>query len=115
VPVTVFEPARVPAAPLQTGLIGNLLLGGVFGLIVAAGICIAVDALDVTVRSVRDTERKLGLPVVGTIPVLRNPQRLLAQTQAELRRARDGSAKEGPPPIPDATIDGPPFQEPARA
>lgn len=87
VPVSIFEAATVPAEPLSTGLLGNLLLGAVFGFLVAAGTCIAVDAFDVTVRSAYDAERRLGVPVLGTIPTLRNPQQLLARTRAEMRRA----------------------------
>lgn len=72
VPVTVFERASLPAAPLGNRLVSNLVLGAVFGLLVAAGACIAADAFDVTVRSVRDAERRLGIPVLGTIPPMRS-------------------------------------------
>jgi capsular polysaccharide biosynthesis protein len=76
VPVTVFERASFPSEPLSTGLLSNLLLGGLFGLLVGAGLCIAVDALDVTARSVEDAERRLGVPVLGAVPDLGNPREL---------------------------------------
>lgn len=88
VPVSVFERAGFPSEPLATGLLSNLVLGSLFGLLVAAGACIAVDALDVTVRSVEDAERRLGIPVIGTIPDLGNP-RELAQARAPDRASSD--------------------------
>lgn len=87
VPVSIFEAASVPSKPLSTGLLGNVMLGALFGFLVAAGACIAVDALDVTFRSVRDAEHRLGVPVLATIPTLRNPQQHLARVRAELRQA----------------------------
>lgn len=113
VPVTIFERARLPAAPLPTRLVSNIILGGIFGLLIAAGACIAADSFDVTVRSVRDTERKLGVPVVGTIPGMRNP--LL------LARARIGKKRQTPVTNGPAVAPGPgpeddiPREEPARA
>jgi capsular polysaccharide biosynthesis protein len=90
VPVSVFERASSPASPLSTGLLKNLLLGSLFGLLVASGICIAVDALDVTARSVEDAERRLGIPVLGSIPDLGNP-RELAEAAGGARSTRGGA------------------------
>jgi capsular polysaccharide biosynthesis protein len=88
VPVTIFEQARLPVAPLGTRLISNLILGGVFGLLIAAGACIAADAFDLSPRSVRDTERRLGVPVVGTIPPIRVPQSLIRRGPSPPERPR---------------------------
>lgn len=99
VPVTVFERATLPGAPLGNRLMSNVLLGAIFGLLVAAGACIAADAFDVTIRSVRDAERRLGIPVLGTIPPMR---------QAQVQRSR--------PPQPDAPDgDGEPWPAPEVA
>jgi len=76
VPVSIFEEARLPVAPLGTRLLSNLILGAIFGLLIAAGACIAADAFDLSPRSVRDTERRLGVPVVGAIPSMRLPKNL---------------------------------------
>lgn len=114
VPVSIFEAAAVPSQPLSTGLLGNVLLGAVFGLLVAAGVCIAVDALDVTVRSVHDAEHRLGVPVLGTVPVLRNPSQLLNRTRAEMRQAARASEPESSGPAPP-TADGDAAEERARA
>ena len=101
VPVSVFERAPFPAAPLSTGLLSNLLLGGLFGLLVGAGLCIAVDALDVTARSVEDAERRLGVPVLGSIPDLGNPRELGEPGDAgrsndeDVGLPRDGRTKDG--------------------
>ena len=115
VPVTIFERARLPAAPLPTRLISNIILGGVFGLLVAAGVCIAADSFDVTVRSVRDTEHKLGVPVVGTIPSMRNPLSLSRTRLGKHKPAPLSNGGPSPGAAPVAPEDDVPRQEPARA
>lgn len=87
VPVAIFEPADIPVTPRPTGLLGNLVLGAVFGFLAAAAASIAVDALDVTFRSAQDAERRLGVPVLGAVPVLRHPGQLVAWSRAEARLA----------------------------
>jgi capsular polysaccharide biosynthesis protein len=109
VPVSVFERAGFPAKPLSTGLLSNLLLGSLFGLLVAAGACIAVDAFDVTVRSADDAERRLGVPVLGAVPDLGDPRELAEPP----RRPDDG----GPRAEADPTVGHDPWrpEEPANA
>lgn len=113
VPVTIFEGAHLPLVPLQSRLVSNLVLGALFGLLLAAGAVIAADAFDLTVRSVRDTERRLGLPVVGTIPPVRNA-RQLGRVRAGPREDDRGRAAEAlPPQDPGAPTE--PVEHPVRA
>jgi succinoglycan biosynthesis transport protein ExoP len=104
VPVSVFERAGFPAEPLSTGLLANLVLGSLFGLLVGAGACIAVDAFDVTARSVEDAERRLGIPVLGAIPDLGNPRELVRDRIPD--RGSSGGPDGDPGPA-SAGADGP--------
>ncbi len=67
-PAYVFERARLPVVPASTGLVRNLILNGAFGLIAAVALVILLDYLDLTIHGADDVERRLGLPVLGSIP-----------------------------------------------
>jgi tyrosine-protein kinase Etk/Wzc len=55
--------------PLSTaGRVKLLLYGTILSLILAGALVIGLDALDNSVRSVRDVEQLLGLPLCGMIP-----------------------------------------------
>ncbi len=47
----------------------NILIGGVFGIILAGGVIIALYLLDDTIKDSEDVERYLGLNTLGLIPV----------------------------------------------
>lgn len=66
----VLERATRPEHPLPTGLARNVVVAGVFGLIVAVGLALLLEYLDVTVKGAEDAQARLGLPVLGVIPVL---------------------------------------------
>lgn len=68
-PAYVFQPSSEPGAPLATGAKKHMILGGIFGLIAAILVVFLLDYLDVTVRSPEAVERRLGLPVLGVLPV----------------------------------------------
>jgi capsular exopolysaccharide synthesis family protein len=64
------EPARFairPNWPL------NLTLAFLFGGILAVGVAVVLEYFDTSFRTVADVEAKLGLPVLGVIPFVRDP------------------------------------------
>ena len=67
---TLFERAKLPTRPDGTAGVGGVALAMVFGFLVAAGIVLLVEYLDVTVKSPDDVERNLGLPVLGVVPMV---------------------------------------------
>jgi capsular polysaccharide biosynthesis protein len=68
-PAYVFERARLPVVPRPNGLVRNLMLNGAFGLIAAVALIVLLAYLDLTIHSADDVERRLGLPVMGSIPL----------------------------------------------
>ncbi len=72
IPVYVFEHATLPTTPRPTDLTNNMLIGALFGFLAAAGLITLLEYLDITLKSVEDAERSLGLPVLGGIPVVDN-------------------------------------------
>jgi capsular polysaccharide biosynthesis protein len=70
IPVYVFQPALLPTVPQSTGLRSNLILAGIFGLLAALAAVALLEYLDVTIKTTEDAEARLGLPVLGAIPLL---------------------------------------------
>lgn len=68
IPAYVFQRAELPDAPNGTGLIRNLALAGFFALLVGAGLVLLLDRMDLTIRSTREAESRLQLPVLGILP-----------------------------------------------
>lgn len=68
--LTVQQQAALPLKPDSTGLIRNLLLSGVLGLVASLAVVSLLEYLDVTIRTGDDAERRLGLPVLGVVPSL---------------------------------------------
>lgn len=68
-PVSVYAEASLPTTPLDNGLFQNLLLGLLFGVLVAVGVALVLEYVDLTLRLPEDIERHTGLPVLGVIPM----------------------------------------------
>jgi capsular polysaccharide biosynthesis protein len=68
-PVSIAEPANLPVAPLSNGLGRDLTLSGIFGLLAGIALVLLLDYLDLSVRTPEDLERKIGLPLLGVIPL----------------------------------------------
>jgi capsular polysaccharide biosynthesis protein len=69
-PVHVFQPALLPTVPVRSSLRSNLILSGVFGLVISIGLVLLLDYLDLSVRTPEDLEARIDLPVLGVIPLL---------------------------------------------
>jgi succinoglycan biosynthesis transport protein ExoP len=53
-----------------SGLMQNLMLGGVLGLLLGFGLAYLADMTDRSFRTPEEIQRRLGLPVIGHIPML---------------------------------------------
>ena len=68
-PVTVFEPAVTPGGLLSHNLGRQLLIFAGLGLLAGILLSLLLDYTDLTVRGGGDAQRRLRLPVLGTVPV----------------------------------------------
>ena len=90
---SILDPAPVPGAPIGPNLRRNVLLGGLLGLALGAGLAGLLHYLDNTVRTAEDVVRLTGLPVLGSVMRLGRgetaPSRLLtpAGSQSPLAEA----------------------------
>jgi capsular polysaccharide biosynthesis protein len=70
--ISVYQRAALPSTPNSIGLARNVALAALFGLIAAGALVALLEALDISIRSPEDVERRLELPVLGVVPALGN-------------------------------------------
>jgi polysaccharide biosynthesis transport protein len=66
-PATISEPAKVVPAPSRPNTL-YLLLGAVAGLLLGAGLSFLFSALDTSIKTPREVEKRLGLRLLGVVP-----------------------------------------------
>ncbi|AHV95880.1 YveK family protein [Paenibacillus sabinae] len=69
--LTPADPKDVPG-PANGGYTMNLVISFVVSLMAALGIILLMETLSGALRSEKEAEHEFGLPVIGTIPVIRN-------------------------------------------
>jgi capsular exopolysaccharide synthesis family protein len=84
--ISIVDLATPPAAPSKPNMIINLALAAIFGLGLGVVAALVLEALDETVATPDDVEKKLGVPVLGVVPLLDKGQ----TTAAALADIRSG-------------------------
>lgn len=107
--VLIVEKAELPAAPVKPRKAMNLIMGLIFGLIGGVGMAFFIEYLDHTVKSPDEAEFKLGVPVLGLVPlvnaqdkaiesiVIKEPNSVIAESYKAIRTAILLSSAENPP------------------
>ncbi|MFJ6023042.1 GumC family protein [Brevundimonas sp. NPDC092305] len=105
--ISIVDPADPPSRPSKPRLLVNLILAALAGLGLGVGLAFVLEALDETLASPDDVESKLGLSVLGIIPLLQkgeSPKDALmdvrsgfAEAYYSLRTALQFSTPEGAP------------------
>lgn len=105
--VSVVDRAKVPSRPSEPRLLINVALAALLGLAFGVVLAFLLEALDETLASPVDVESKLGLSVLGVIPLLEkglSPKQALAEVRSNfseayysLRTALQFSTPEGAP------------------
>jgi capsular polysaccharide biosynthesis protein len=68
--VKIVDHALVPVSPVKPRPVMNTAIAGVLGLMLAIGLAFLLEFMDTSVKSEEDVARHIGLPVLGTIPVI---------------------------------------------
>lgn len=68
--VQILDPAELPTSPDNPKPKLNMAIALFLGLMVSVGVVFLLEYLDNTVKSPEDIEKLLGIPVIGTIPVI---------------------------------------------
>ena len=84
--ISIIDNARPPAEPSKPDILINLALAALFGLGLGVVAALVLEALDETLATPDDVEKKLGVPVLGVVPLLDKGQ----TTAAALADIRSG-------------------------
>ncbi|HWI52858.1 MAG TPA: Wzz/FepE/Etk N-terminal domain-containing protein [Symbiobacteriaceae bacterium] len=68
--VAVVDQAQIPLSPISPRPLMNIAVAAVLGAMAGLGLAFLLEYLDTTVKSPEDVTGRLGLPVVGLIPVM---------------------------------------------
>jgi capsular exopolysaccharide synthesis family protein len=105
----VVEKAEKPASPVKPRKSLNILLGLIVGLFGGVGLAFFIDYLDNTIKSPDEVESRLGVPLLGIVPlletkeesieemILKEPQSVYAESYKTLRTAILLSSASKPP------------------
>lgn len=66
----VIDPAVTPGAPFKPNVKRSAILALILGIMLGSGVAILLVSLDNTIKSPDDLQDKLGLPMLGTVPVM---------------------------------------------
>ena len=69
--VEVIDPASVPVNPVKPNKAMNTAIAGILGAMLSIGVIFLKNYLDDTIKSEEDIRDKIGLPVLGVLPVYR--------------------------------------------
>jgi capsular exopolysaccharide synthesis family protein len=72
--ISIVDRAQVPTAPSKPNLLINLVLAAILGLGLGALAAFVLEALDESLATPDDAESKLGVPVLGVVPMLKRDQ-----------------------------------------
>ncbi|MEN8220310.1 MAG: polysaccharide biosynthesis tyrosine autokinase, partial [Pseudomonadota bacterium] len=67
----IVEQALVPVAPFKPNKKMNVIMGSVFGFFLATLFAFLVEFLNNTIKSGKEVEQKLGLPLLGILPKMK--------------------------------------------
>ena len=110
--ISVVDEANTPLFPIAPNLLKNAGIGLLAGLLLGLGIVFARENLDDSVKNANEIEAKLGLPLLGIVPLLKkkqvrvsalalltvdDPRGAFAESYRSMRTALQFSTAEGAP------------------
>ena len=114
--ISIIDRAEVPSNPFKPSLGRNIVIGIVLGLLLGVLVAFLIEYLDDTLKTPDDVESRLGLAVVGIIPLLSkqlpaeaalDPRSPFSEAYRSLRTALQFSTGHGVPQILLVTSPGP--------
>jgi capsular exopolysaccharide synthesis family protein len=84
--VAIVDAAKVPDRPSSPKLLINLVLSMLAGGVLGAALAAVLEQIDEGIADPADIERKLGMPLLGTVPKVKseNPLEVLKDPRSEL-------------------------------
>ncbi|QZY57595.1 lipopolysaccharide biosynthesis protein [Crassaminicella profunda] len=79
--VQVIDKAEIPKNPVKPRPQLNIAIAGALGIMISLGVVFLLEYLDNTIKTPADVEKYLGLPVMGTIPLLEESENQKVKVQ----------------------------------
>jgi polysaccharide biosynthesis transport protein len=76
--ISIVDPAQVPARQFKPSMARNMAFALIGGIILGLLLAFVLEHLDDTLRGAEELEKLFGLPVVGTIPLLKSKEPMAA-------------------------------------
>ncbi|HET9160628.1 MAG TPA: polysaccharide biosynthesis tyrosine autokinase [Caulobacteraceae bacterium] len=106
--ISIVDRARPAGAPFKPRPAINLAFSLMLGLLIGGALAIGLEQLDDSIKSPEDVDSKLGVPLLGAIPVLdkgltaaealADPRSAVSEAYYSVRTALQFSTNEGVPP-----------------
>ncbi len=68
--IQVIDEAQTPEKPIKPRKKLNMAIAGVLGFMISIFVVFIIEALDNTIKTPEDVDHHLGLPIIGTIPMM---------------------------------------------
>lgn len=105
--ISFVDKAQAPRVPFKPETRKNLLIFAAFGLALGSMLAVLLEAFDLSMKVPEDVEKHLGLPVLGTIPImsgdvspgraLEDPKSKLSEGYYSVRAALQFATEDGVP------------------
>jgi len=105
--ISIVDRAQMPRSPHKPNLLNNLAVALGLGLLAGLAAAFALEHLDETIKLPEDIEGKLGLPLMGAIPIIErgmsieeamaDPRSALSEAYYSVRTALQFSTNDGVP------------------
>lgn len=84
--ISVVDPADIPQKPSSPRLLINLFISLLTGLVIGTGLAFALEQMDEAIADPREVERRLGLPLLGSVPKVEDvePREALLDRKSDL-------------------------------
>lgn len=84
--IAIVDPADIPQRPSSPRLLINLLAALVIGLAIGGGLAFALEQMDEAIADPGEIERRLGLPLLGSVPKVEGtePREALLDRKSDL-------------------------------
>lgn len=106
--ISIVDRARPAGIPFKPRPAVNIMMALAFGLIAGAALALGLEQLDDSIKSPDDVDSKLGVPLLGAIPILEkglspaealsDPRSAISEAYYSVRTALQFSTSEGVPP-----------------
>lgn len=72
----IVEEAQVPGAPVASRKAANLAIGGLMGILLALGVALILEALDNSIKTVKEAREVFGYTLLGIVPDFGNSKKV---------------------------------------